>query len=144
MNYLKYDIVFQEIPGEISLAFYITGCPLRCPGCHSPELWNPANGSKLTEEILQSLLVRYGRALSCVLFMGGEWEPETLTHFLQIIRQQSLKTALYTGREIDELPMNILTNLNYLKTGPWRAELGGLQSPRTNQKLHHFTEDLCS
>ena len=39
---LRYDgaaVVFSEVPDEISLAISITGCPRRCPGCHSEYLW---------------------------------------------------------------------------------------------------------
>lgn len=144
MNYLKHDIVFQEIPGEISLAFYITGCSLRCHGCHSPELWNAQNGQPLTTKRIAELLRRYGSHLSCVLFMGGEWEPEALIEHLELVRRHHLKTALYTGREREELPDALIAHLDILKTGPWKAELGGLNSPTTNQKLHFITEESCS
>ena len=38
MQQLRFDreeIVWQEVPGEVSLAFLCSGCPLRCQGCHS-------------------------------------------------------------------------------------------------------------
>ena len=38
VRYHNFDIVFAEIPGETTLAFNITNCPNRCPGCHSPHL----------------------------------------------------------------------------------------------------------
>lgn len=135
MNYFKYDIVFQEIPDEISLVFSITGCSHRCHGCHSPELWNAKNGEPLTLTLIQSLLKQYQGSVSCVLFMGGEWEPETLEPFLISIRRQGLKTALYTGCEKDQVPPGLLENLDYLKTGPFIEARGGLASPTTNQKL---------
>ena len=34
LRYVHEDIVWQEVPGEVSLAYSIAGCPLRCPGCH--------------------------------------------------------------------------------------------------------------
>lgn len=37
-KYLDTQIVFAEIPDEITLAINITNCPFRCPDCHSPEL----------------------------------------------------------------------------------------------------------
>ena len=36
LKYAGYDIVFQEIPDEVTLAISLTNCPNRCPGCHSP------------------------------------------------------------------------------------------------------------
>ena len=38
VRYHNFDVVFAEIPGETTLALNITGCPNRCPGCHSPPL----------------------------------------------------------------------------------------------------------
>ena len=38
VRFYNYDIVFAEIPDEVSLALNITGCPNRCPGCHSTHL----------------------------------------------------------------------------------------------------------
>ena len=35
----SFDVVFQEIPGEVTLALNLSGCPNRCAGCHSPHLW---------------------------------------------------------------------------------------------------------
>lgn len=143
MNYFKYDIVFQEIPGEISLALYFTGCPLRCKGCHSPELWNAQNGVRLEQNELKQLIQRYEGKISTVLFMGGEWESQTLIEFLNPIKEAGLKVALYTGREIHELPRELVVHLDFLKTGPWREELGGLNSPTTNQKFYTFKEATC-
>ena len=47
MRYSGLQIVFQEIPNEISLAIHFTGCPLKCKGCHSNDLWSPASGYDL-------------------------------------------------------------------------------------------------
>lgn len=144
MNYYKYDIVFQEVPGEISLAFYMTGCPLRCAGCHSTALWNAKNGQPLSTELLEKLLTQYEGYISCVLFMGGEWEAHELQTFLDLLENRNITRALYTGRELHELPPELVRRLDILKTGPWRPELGGLDSPHTNQKLHYLKEKLCS
>ena len=38
LKYYNYDIVFQEIPDEVTLAVNLTNCPHRCIGCHSPHL----------------------------------------------------------------------------------------------------------
>lgn len=65
--------------------------------------------------------------------MGGEWHPKELLNFLRLSREQGLKTALYTGLEVIEEPL--LSHLDYLKTGPYQRELGGLDSPHSNQKL---------
>ena len=74
--------------------------------------------------------------LTCVLFMGGEWQPETLLDLLRLVRNEfGLKTCLYTGYERDELLPTLLPELTFLKTGRWMAELGGLDSRATNQRF---------
>lgn len=133
MKFYNYEIVFQEVPNEISLCFTITGCKLRCSGCHSSYLWNENNGSELTVDIFQSLITKYNGFISCILFMGGEWEPDSLILFLDIANTHGLKTCLYTGE--DYILPEIRNHLTYLKTGKYIKELGGLGSPITNQRF---------
>lgn len=131
MNIYKYDILFQEVPNHISLGFYVCGCSLRCPGCHSPELWSESNGYALTEELFVNLLEKYSQKISCVVFLGGEWHPHILSKLLRLASDRGLKTALYTG--LDDVLPEIKAHLDFLKCGPWVARLGGLSSPTTNQ-----------
>ena len=35
LKYVDYDIAFQEIPDEVTLAINLSNCPHRA-GCHSP------------------------------------------------------------------------------------------------------------
>ena len=141
MSSLKFtveQIVWQEVPGEVSLAFLFSGCPLRCKGCHSADTWKEDIGTELTEDFLKGRLKRYHGLISCVLFMGGEWQPKALQKMLAIVAQEGLKACLYTGLEREELEAvsdGILPYLTYLKTGRWQMELGGLDSPATNQKF---------
>lgn len=139
MNIYNYDVVFQEVPGHISLALYVCGCPLKCPGCHSPELWTEKGGFMLTPELFSSLLDRYQNKADCILFMGGEWHQKELIVFFKEARQRHFKTALYTGQE--NVPAEIESLVHFLKTGPWRADLGGLSSPTTNQVFRDLTNN---
>ena len=59
LKYTDYDIVFQEIPDEVTLAINLSNCPNRCKGCHSPYLQQNV-GEALTEENLSVLLQKYG------------------------------------------------------------------------------------
>lgn len=140
MKIYKYDILFQEVPNHISLGFYVCGCPLRCPGCHSPELWTELNGTPLDEDLFQSLLQRYSKKISCVLFLGGEWHSAALIRLLSLAEQAGLKTALYTGHE--DVSKSLRTHLDYLKCGPWIAARGGLSSPTTNQVFWDVKKNL--
>ena len=133
LNIVEYDIVFQEVPTEVSLALTIAGCPLMCRGCSRADTWKKERGTPLTYDFLAKLLECYKGLVSCVLFMGGEWQSSALLSALKQVRHFGLKTALYTG--LDTIPSSLQTELTYLKTGPWIMELGGLDTPTTNQRF---------
>ncbi|WP_373753011.1 anaerobic ribonucleoside-triphosphate reductase activating protein [Neisseria weixii] len=138
LTFTTEHIVWQEVPNETSLAFLIAGCPLRCPGCHSADSWKAGLGKALTAEYLAGRLKRYQGLISCVLFMGGEWQPEALLPLLKLAQSAGLKTCLYTGLERAEweaVSDGLIGHLDYLKTGRWVMELGGLDSPTTNQRF---------
>lgn len=134
MRYYNKQVVFQEVPNEISLAYSITGCPLRCKGCHSPFTWSEHTGQELTELGFVEDLRKYDLLISCVLFYGGEWHEKELIKLLSIAKNAfGIKTCLYTGQ--DSVSERITAQLTFLKIGCWVEQLGGLQSPTTNQVL---------
>lgn len=138
MNKFRYSheqVVWLEVPNEVSLAYQISGCPLRCKGCHSADTWKLGVGQELSSEYLDSRLKQYQGLITCVLFLGGEWQVDELIARLVQVKQGGLKTCLYTGFEQEELAEDIIPHLDYLKTGRWIAELGGLDSPTTNQRF---------
>lgn len=134
MRQVAIDVLFQEIPNEICLGFFISGCPLACAGCHSSVLQDPAAGDALSLEAFEGWLRRYHGLATCVLFMGGEWEAE-LPAYLDLAKRHGYKLALYTGEE--QLAPALEQMLDYLKTGPYVARLGGLNQKTTNQRLTH-------
>ena len=129
----NFQIVHQEVPGELSLCFSISGCKLRCSGCHSPFLWKEKQGLLLTKERLLNKLKTYQDYASCLLFMGGEWHESELVEYLRMGKKMGYKTCLYTGE--DHVSDNIRKELTWLKTGRWIPKLGGLESTTTNQKF---------
>lgn len=138
LRFTQEQIVWQEVPGETSLAFLFSGCPLRCEGCHSADAWKSGIGRELTVEYLTGRLKRYRGLVSCVLFMGGEWQGGALAELLAAVKAEGLKTCLYTGLEREELAAvsdSLIPLLDYLKTGRWNAARGGLGNPHTNQKF---------
>lgn len=136
LKYVSFDIVFQEIPGEVTLAINISGCQNHCKGCHSPWLWED-KGETLSNLSLELLLERYGFSATCVCFMGGDSSPKEIERLAEFVKQKnsSLKTAWYSGQE--HLPNNFsLEHLDFIKLGQYIDELGGLTSPNTNQRFY--------
>ena len=135
LKYLNYSIVMQEVPNEVSLAINISGCPHRCEGCHSKELWEYI-GAYLTDDI-DELLEEYGDLISCVCFMGGDQNSKELEYCIDKAKEKQLKTCLYTGTDnINLIDKSIIQKLDYIKVGKYIEDLGGLDSKTTNQKMY--------
>ena len=88
LRYADYDIVFQEIPGEVTLAINISGCPNGCVGCHSAYLQQDV-GEQLDEEALGKLLDRYGKNITCVSFMGGDSDPAEVNRLANSLKNKN-------------------------------------------------------
>ena len=112
MKYAGYDVVFQEIPGEVTLAINISHCPNRCVGCHSPHLQED-NGEMLDESVLEVLLQKYGAAVTCICFMGGDGSPDDVLRLAQFVKRFHKKTAWYSGKS--DLYENALSYFDYIK-----------------------------
>lgn len=141
MRFVHEDVVWQEVPGEVALAYTISGCSLRCPGCHSAATWPAGRGTELTDGHFSQRLTQYAGLLSCVLFLGGEWHEAHLISLLRLARERGLRTCLYTGQ--DDVSPAIRQHLTYLKTGRWIKALGGLESPQTNQRFTDLRSNRC-
>ncbi len=166
MKVASFEIVFQEVPGEVTLALNISGCPNRCKGCHSPHLWEDT-GEDLTTELLDALVDRYFPGITCVCFMGGDQDADYVVSLSQHVHDNyPLKTAWYTGQNLqlsessnlqnfhtdsddcsgfcrDKKSSNLqifkssnLSTFDFVKTGPYVESLGGLKSPTTNQRFY--------
>ena len=129
------SIVLQEVPNEISLAFTVAGCPLNCPNCSWKNTIEQLKSFELNDKIYSNLLDKYKNFVSCILFMGGEWEKDDLINKLILAKKHNFKTCLYTGLELNNVDKNIVKNLDYIKTGHYNEKLGGLDSINTNQKF---------
>ena len=142
LKYLTYDIVFQEFPDEVTLAINLSLCPNKCPGCHSSILLGDI-GEELTFERLLALTGNYDGEITCVGLMGGDNDPAEVQRLFTLFKQHtqgSIKTGWYSGRQ--ELPDGFKPEaFDYVKLGPYRADLGALNSPTTNQRFYRVEAD---
>lgn len=131
MEFYQQMVTLSEVPDHISLCFSVKGCSLKCNECSWSDL---TDYQVLTKENFINLLNHYNGYISCVCFLGGEWYS-SLVIYLEIAKARNLSTCLYTGLELKDVDTNILKLLDYVKTGKWIKELGGLRSLTTNQKF---------
>lgn len=141
LRYINTDIVFQEFPDEVTLAINVSGCPCRCPGCHSQFLWAD-RGEDLTTEALSTLILEMEDTITCVGFMGGDADAEEVDRLAEHIRchHAGLKIGWYTGRTAIS-PLINQQRFDYIKVGPYLRHLGGLDSPYTNQRMYRRCAD---
>lgn len=137
LKYLYTKQVFSEIPEEITLGISISGCQIHCNGCHSRDLWED-KGTQLTRKGLENLIIS-NEGITCLLLLGGEHDIDTLINLFYYvsINFPKIKTAWYCG--LDMIPKDkeeILDYLDYVKIGHFDLNLGGLDSPDTNQKFY--------
>lgn len=139
LKYLTYDIVFQEFPDEVTLAINLSLCPNKCPECHSSILLGDI-GEELTFETLLKLTEKYDGEITCVGLMGGDNDPAEVQRLFVLLKQHTqgkIKTGWYSGRQ--ELPADFTPEVfNYVKLGPYKADLGALDSKTTNQRYYRI------
>ncbi|MBR4392173.1 MAG: anaerobic ribonucleoside-triphosphate reductase activating protein [Bacteroidales bacterium] len=135
LKYANFDIVFQEVPDEVTLAINISNCPNQCVGCHSQYLWKDV-GYALDKDALDELVDKYKSGITCVCFMGGDAEPYDVANLAMHVKTKykNMKTAWYSGK--NELPESFhAETFDYIKTGRYEASLGPLNSITTNQRM---------
>lgn len=151
IKYVDYDVVFQEVPGEVTLALNISRCPYNCEGCHSPHLREDIGRS--VQEDLPVLLEKYKGMVTCVLFLGAgkNEDRDSLYKCIHCCAVHGVKSAVYTGEDdpkIHASPEELMFFAmwygypDYLKTGPYKKELGGLSSPSTNQRMYRYSTEI--
>jgi anaerobic ribonucleoside-triphosphate reductase activating protein len=141
LKYIPEDIsiTFAEIPDEICLCINITNCPHRCSGCHSQYLQIDI-GSELTEDVLNDILNK-NNGVTCVVFMGGDSDKESLKKLGAFIKSKNLKSAWYSGES--SLPIESYKEaFDYIKIGPYIKERGPLNVKTTNQRMYNINNNF--
>lgn len=88
----------------------------------------------MTTAVIDRLLARYS-GVTCVGLMGGDGDLQAVEQMAAYIHTLGLHVAWYTGRTT--LPDGWhLEHFDYIKIGPYIKALGGLKSPKTNQRLY--------
>ena len=139
LKYTDTQVVFEEIPDEVTLAINISNCPHHCPGCHSPYLRENI-GEDLYGDTLIKLITK-NEGVTCVLFMGEGKDEDALFKLIDLLRHfygKSIKIGLYTGAE--NVSPFLWENLDYIKLGPYIEERGPLNKETTNQRLYKRTD----
>lgn len=136
LKYVDTQVTFAEIPDEITLCVNISNCPCQCKNCHSSYLAQDI-GNILNKKSL-SQLIKNNKGISCISFMGGDSDVFTLVSLANWVKiHTNLKVAWYSGKqELANIVSQQLQWFDFIKLGPYKEELGPLNSKTTNQKFY--------
>ena len=137
-------VTLSEVPGKTALIVEFGNCQQRCPGCHSQHLWDPKESYDLSlSEVLTYIDSSLYEDINCILLMGGTTNGVSLDDLKKLVesiyRRFAIPVALYSGLPEEETRMSEIATwygLDFLKTGDYREDLGGLESPKSNQKFY--------
>lgn len=138
------DITFNELPDKMAYAIELGACKQHCVGCHSPELQEEDVPLTSLLDILEEAQDAIDAGANSIVVMGGTNNKyiteESLIALLQDLSDIA-PTGLYSGSEDEERDKLIALegHCTWLKTGPYVATLGGLESTRTNQRFYRIT-----
>lgn len=126
---------FIDVPDTSSISIYFSGCSIHCKECHNKELWSRDSGKPInTKDVIKQ--VEEHPLADNVVFVGGEPtdQPEALKEIASGIKTK--ERVLYTGREFEDLPEDLLPNLDLIICGPYKSELhiGGWPAS-SNQRI---------
>jgi len=134
-------------PGR-RLAIWLRGCGRRCPGCLSPELWEPGEASPV-EGIADTLAPLLPRADGLTVSGGEPFDQaEALTALITSLRRESdVEVLVYTGYLLEELRARggaatvLLESIDILIDGPFEESASNTLQWRgsDNQRVHLLT-----
>lgn len=96
-------------------AVWVQGCFRRCPGCISPDTWNPEDGYEKDSEELAEEILRSG--CDGITISGGEpfLQAEALADVILRVRQaKDMGVIIYTGSTLEELKAQKTEEIRHL------------------------------
>lgn len=110
---------FVDGPGCRCTIFF-QGCLHNCPGCHNPDT-HDMNGGELVNisdviDMISSIKLIDGITLS-----GGDpiYQPDAVKAISAWAKDHDLNVWCYTGYTIDQIPYDVLQNIDVLVDGPF-------------------------
>lgn len=146
-------VTLLDFPNKVACTVFLTGCNLRCPYCHNPELVFPQNDRKTVSEneLFEFLSSRRGK-LDGVCITGGE--PTlypSLPDLLRRIRRMGFLVKLDSNGSVPEMLEHLLREklLDYvamdIKNAPSRyAETCGADVIEQVEKTLHCLKTAIS
>ena len=108
-----------------SFEIYLSGCDGECGDeCHTKELWEFNQGEYFTNRMIKvrDKVKTFNTLIDWIWVLGGEpllQDHEDLIELLNNIRSMGKLVVLFTRFELDQIPEEIKSLVNYIKTGKY-------------------------
>ena len=122
-----------DYPGEVAAVVFTSGCNLRCPYCHNPELVKgPVPEEAITLAEFKAFLEKRKNVLGGVCITGGEpLIHDNLPDLIWMIQSRGLKVKLDTNGTFPERLKKLKPDYIAMdfKTAPEKYPILGLSNP---------------
>lgn len=138
-----------------SLDIYFSGCnPPHCKECQNPELWKFVNKNNYIKKFkdIEEKVKNFDTLIENIMLFGGEpldQNHDEFLDFLNKLKTLNKKVYLFTKYSIDEVPEDIKTLCDYIKTGRYLPELKtddnimyGITLATSNQKIYKIKKPM--
>lgn len=134
-------VTLTEVPDHIAIYFELGNCTKGCRGCHSPHLSNQQVLALTPIEGLEGIAETHSeKGADAILVMGGTTNSIPVEKLVSLLERlgRILPVCLYSGSDDAERDFAIAEHagIQWLKTGSYKEERGGLTSPTTNQRFY--------
>lgn len=139
-------------PGK-RIGIWFNGCNHRCPGCSNPELWEPQERYKTTQDTLIKLIehICLTQQVDGFTLTGGDpfAQADALNQLLPELAKLSDDILVYTGFDYNEILLKypeIMSKIGVLIDGKYIQERnnGAVLRGSDNQKIIILNEQLSN
>lgn len=132
---------------KVSYNLFFSGCSKnpKCKGCHNPNLQTRDESCK--EELfewIEEIKFCASELVEALVFLGGEPldQPDAVFELAKEARELGMETWLYTSHEYQDIPHEIMDQIDIAVTGPYKEELhtGNFPASSNQEVIRRITE----
>lgn len=116
-------------PGIRSVLF-LQGCHRNCEGCHNKNLQNPNGGVSLSINEVVEYISKHCKNKQLTISGGEPLEQlPALIELTNLLVNMGFDLCVYTGNNLEDVPLSLRKNLRWLKVGKFRINQRTLTKP---------------
>ncbi len=136
INGIKYLGSIADGPG-VRTVLFVQGCNRGCDDCHNPSTWDIESGTKVNVADLVKELNE--KCINNKLTISGGEPLLQYPAILQLVKSlTNFNIVLYTGFEFEDVPLEILKYIDYIKVGSFIKEKKTTTTPYIGSKNQKF------